>query len=151
MFLITATCYAPLPIGLDALPHRYTIGYQSVKDESALWAFRYAENLAQIRFGPMMVDIKAAQAKWEKRALAVQAASDAAVVRQLSDRSTAVSAAPVDLTAYLKHANDMLDAWWSLGDELMLKHAQPAAPGVGVGVSYPGWWLEAVGFPEGPP
>ena len=45
----------------------------------------------------------------------------------------------------------MLDAWWSLADELMLKHAQPAAPGVGVGVSYPGWWLDAVGYPDGPP
>ena len=27
---------------------------------------------------------------------------------------------------------DMLDAWWGLADELMLKHAQPAAPGVGL-------------------
>ena len=45
----------------------------------------------------------------------------------------------------------MLDGWWSLGDELMLKHAQPAAPGVGVSVSYPGWWLEQVGYPDGPP
>ena len=40
-----ATCYAPLPIGLASstsaepeaqLPHRYTIGYQSIKDDSAL-------------------------------------------------------------------------------------------------------------------
>ena len=45
----------------------------------------------------------------------------------------------------------MLDAWWGLADELMLKHAQPAAPGVGLSVSYPSWWLEAVGYPDGPP
>ena len=51
----------------------------------------------------------------------------------------------------MKICADMLDAWWSLADELMLKHAQPAAPGVGVGVNYPSWWLDAVGYPDGPP
>lgn len=45
----------------------------------------------------------------------------------------------------------MLDHWWALADELMLKYAQPAAPGVGVSVNYPSWWLEAVGYPDGPP
>ena len=44
------------------------------KDDSALWAFRYAENLAQMRFGPMMRDIKKVAATWERRALSLQAA-----------------------------------------------------------------------------
>jgi dipeptidase len=100
-----ATCYAPLPIGLATavggstvqLPHRYTIGYQSIKDDSALWAFRFVENLAQIRFSSMMLDIRAAQTKWEARALLVQATVDAEVLAQLH--------APPDLTAYVKHAN----------------------------------------------
>jgi len=101
-----ATCYAPLPIGLASsaggsnplqLPHRYTIGYQSVKDDSALWAFRFVENLAQIRFSSMMVDIRAAQSKWETRALAVQAASDAAALAQAD--------VTPDLSSYVKHAN----------------------------------------------
>ena len=100
-----ATCYAPLPIGLATavggsalqLPHRYTIGYQSIKDDSALWAFRFVENLAQIRFSSMMVDIRAAQSKWEARALLVQATSDAAALAQLH--------APPDLSPYVKHAN----------------------------------------------
>ena len=94
----------------------------------------------------MMKDIKTAQTKWESRALALQAASDAAALRQHSGGGLP------GMAAYLKHAEDMLDAWWKLGDELMLKHAMPAAPGVGApGVSYPGWWLQAVGYPEGPP
>merc|ERR1711969_200631 len=93
----------------------------------------------------MELDIKPAQQKWEARALAVQAASDAAA---LLTQSLGV---PLNLSAYQTHADEMLDAWWALGDELMLKHAQPAAPGVGVGVEYPGWWLEAVGYPDGPP
>ena len=93
----------------------------------------------------MELDIKPAQQKWEARALAVQAASDAAA---LVTQSLGV---PLNLSAYHTHADEMLDAWWALGDDLMLKHAQPAAPGVGVGVEYPGWWLEAVGYPDGPP
>jgi len=93
----------------------------------------------------MSMDIKPAQQKWEARALAVQAASDAAA---LVTQSLGV---PLNLSAYHTHADEMLDAWWALGDDLMLKHAQPAAPGVGVGVEYPGWWLEAVGYPDGPP
>ena len=102
----------------------------------------------------MMLDIRAAQQRWETRALAVQAASDAAVLQQRPRRQQSDDGrggAPIDLAAYMKHANDMLDGWWALGEELMLKHAQPAAPGVGVPVSYPGWWLEAVGYPDGPP
>jgi hypothetical protein len=38
----------------------------------------------------------------------------------------------------------VLDSWWVLSETLMVKHAQPAAPGVGAGVEYPGWWLDAV-------
>ena len=58
----------------------------------------------------MWLQIKAAQAKWEKRALAVQATADATVIHQLSGLSgAAAAAAAVDITAYLTHANDMLD------------------------------------------
>eukprot|EP01047_Picozoa_sp_COSAG01_P069755 COSAG01_NODE_10404_length_2175_cov_2.057322_1_plen_644_part_00 len=67
-----ATCYVPLPAGMPTLPHRYTVGAQQRKDSSALWAFRYTENLAQMRYGPMMADIAAAQRKLERQGLAVQ-------------------------------------------------------------------------------
>ena len=85
---------------------------------SGIGAFRYVENLAQIRFDSMMVDIKAAQTKWETRALAVQAAMDAAVLSSSSSSSGSSSSSQrdrgavrkaggevVDLSAYVKHAN----------------------------------------------
>ena len=109
--------------------HSASVRISTVKDDSALWAFRYTENLAQIRFGPMRVDTKATRAKWEALALSPHAPHD---------RLALAAPGPVDLAAYTKHADAMLDAWWSLGDALMLKHTQPAAPRVGMGVSYPG-------------
>ena len=84
---------------------------------SGIGAFRYVENLAQIRFDSMMVDIKAAQTKWETRALAVQAAMDAAVLSSSSSSGSSSSSQRdrgavrkaggevVDLSAYVKHAN----------------------------------------------
>jgi hypothetical protein len=33
---------------MPTLPQRYTIGWQVAKDDSALWAFRFVENLAQV-------------------------------------------------------------------------------------------------------
>jgi hypothetical protein len=87
---------------------------------SGIGAFRYVENLAQIRFDSMMVDIKAAQTKWETRALAVQAAMDAAVLSSSSSSGSSGSSSSsqrdrgavrkaggevVDLSAYVKHAN----------------------------------------------
>ena len=40
---------------------------------------------------------------------------------------------PIWSSRYTKHADAMLDAWWSLGDTLMLKHAQHADSGIGLG------------------
>ena len=143
------TCYVPFPCGMPSLPHRYTIGWQAVKDQSALWAFRFVENLAQMRFNPMMQDIKATQQHFERLGFAVQASWAQHYRGSNSTEQPNLNA--LVWNSSVNHANTMLDAWWQLGDTLMMKHAQPAAPGVGVSVSYPSWWLEAVGFPQGPP
>jgi hypothetical protein len=56
-----------------------------------------------------------------------------------------------------QHARLVTEHWWKLGDSLMAKYADgfvsandgKSEPGLSVG--YPDWWLEAVGYADGPP
>lgn len=50
--------------------------------------------------------------------------------------------------AFIKNAQDVLARWWELPDFLMEKYADGNLRGNAVG--YPAWWLEQVGYPDGP-
>ena len=57
------------------------------------------------------------------------------------------------------HAALVLKSWWALGDRLIYKYADgniyedstEYGPGKSSPAGYPVWWLEAVGYPDGPP
>lgn len=56
------------------------------------------------------------------------------------------------------HAASVLEAWWQLADDLMLKYAdgdltvaQPDGSVVSTPLGYPAEWLGAVNFTRGPP
>eukprot|EP00667_Euglena_gracilis_P005864 EG_transcript_5904 len=138
------TCYVPIPSGALEVPPPYRVARQGVLDRnSAFWAFRYVENLANLKFSYTIRHIQAAQQRLEKQgALLVQS------WRASRNNVTA---------SMLAHTSKVLSAWWSLGDALMVQYADGfvTAPAGGQDSSeptgYPAWWLQAVGFPAGPP
>eukprot|EP00668_Euglena_longa_P001345 GGOE01001597.1.p1 GENE.GGOE01001597.1~~GGOE01001597.1.p1 ORF type:complete len:559 (+),score=140.68 GGOE01001597.1:26-1702(+) len=138
------TCYIPIPCGALEVPQPYRIARQGVLDRgSAFWAFRYVENLANLKFSYTIPHIKSAQQMFEKQgALLVE-----------SWRSSRINVT----SSMSAHALKVLSAWWSLGDALMVQYADGyiTTPAGGqdsfTPTGYPAWWLTAVGYENGPP
>ncbi len=83
------------------------------------WAISTVNTLADLRWKDMIVEINAAQDKYEGRFLAEQAIIDAAAMELLkTDREAAIEF----LTRYCEdNANMVRDAWWELLDFLLWK------------------------------
>jgi len=65
-----ATVYVPFTIGMLHLPPSYSIGNPwKLSRRSAYWAHRYVQNLANLRWKDMIVDIRAARQELMHRSL----------------------------------------------------------------------------------
>jgi hypothetical protein len=57
--------------------------------------------------------------------------------------------------AYLENAATIVSSLWALSDKIMFKYASgfvnELPDGMSQLVGYPAWWLEAVGYSDGPP
>jgi len=117
--------------------------------QSAFWAFRYVENLANLRFTPMLADINRRQSQWETKGAALR--EQAIATFQTDHNATHLTASLV------AHADAVLADWWQLADELMVKFADGYVTtnmgpvDVSVSPGYPAWWLKEVGYQSGPP
>ena len=68
------TTFVPLMVSMGEPPDSYTSGTPAVLDRgAAYWAHRYVQNLAQIRYSSMIVDIKRASSELEEKGAAVVA------------------------------------------------------------------------------
>lgn len=122
-------------------------------DRNSMWmAFNYVANYSMLKYSYMIQDIHTVrnsfessafgrQAEVEKKALALWHKGDKKGAREM-------------LTQYSdQNAKTVLENWWTLSDNLYLKYndgyintketiAQP--------VFYPTWWLQQVGYENGP-
>ena len=147
------TAYVPMASGGLAVPEPYRRGHQAVMDrQSAFWAHRVVENIANLRFSAMYPHLRNASSVLEAKGDAVRAAAYAAYgrVRDAHELTRALNA----------HALSVVSEWWQLQDALLVMYADgylttAAAGGVAVShsIGYPAWWLKAanVGYPNGPP
>ena len=154
----TATVYVPLVAAMPKSPDSIQYGWQGSYNLSSLfWANRNVANLIQKSFSKMVRDVRAAQHEIE--ALGESLVSfdsyrldrsdavvvDAAVERQVSDTLNAhvdfVLKSTTELLHVLqfKYADGFENTWTADG------HFQSAT------IGYPGWWLSAVGYQNGPP
>ena len=135
-----ATVYVPFTIGMLHLPEEYSVGNPwRLSRKSAYWAHRYVENLANLRWKDMIVDIRNARQHAVAKSTALLA---------LLDKAADMS--PVQVTHELvANAKSVVHRWWLLADELMEKYADGNVYGEPAG--YAAWWLKAVGYPDGPP
>jgi len=135
------TCYMPLAAAATEVPAMYTVADPNVLNkQSAYWAHRFAFNVAKIKYAYAMKDLAALQQTLEGAGAALVSKIDASV-----------SIEPAMLNAeYARHAAAILQSFTSLPDLLVWKYADGWLADKSL-LSYPDWWLEAVGYPQGPP
>lgn len=132
--------FVPLMVAGGEPPLAYTLGNPGALDRrSAYWAHRYVQNIAQIRYRDMIVDIAAASAHWE---------------RQGMERLRAIRHGDVEPKVALDaHAAQVLAATWQLADDLVGRYADGGSTRAKADGSpestdrgYPASWLRAVGY-----
>jgi len=165
------TVFTPVMVSAGA-PLPFTVGNQAKIDRrSAYWAHRYVQNLAQLKYNAMIVDIQAASHLWEARgsALVAQiraACSHARALREDAGSKDGKDQCPCEgetgccrcaIQHVLdSHATNVLAATWDLADALMVKYAdgglttmRPDGSPESNQLGYPSEWLAKVGFHDG--
>ena len=140
-------CYMPLYAGITEIPHSFSIGDHWVFNrESARWAFDYVDFHALVAYSHAIQDIQKAQDKWEKTAIErVPSIDISAKELYKQDPKLAINF----LTDYcLNNANKVIDAWWELGDQLLVKYNHLSIYDTKSrgrsNLPYPGWWVEEI-------
>ena len=142
-------CYMPFYAGATELPKSFAVGDHWVfSRDSARWAFDYVDFHVQVAYSEAIQDVKAAQSVYEGEAIARIPEIDRQAL-ELYKKKPAEAAR--FLTAFgLNNAKTVVDAWWKLGDDLLVKYnrlylydtqkriyqrGKPATPD---------WWKKAV-------
>lgn len=141
-----ATNYVPLLSGMSVSPDCLAYGWQGVYNlTSSFWIHRLTLNIAQIKFDTMIEEIRSLQATLEGQSLtlvnAMTANTSVSAVASMFEANAALS---VPYFTQLLHsllftyADNYVNYWSTTGFH-------------SVSMGYPAWWLEAVGYPNGPP
>jgi len=139
------SCFMPLYAGITKIPHSFEIGdHWNFNRESARWAFDYVDFHTQVVYSKAIEDVREAQKTWEMAAV-----DRAPIIDKFAAelyKKDPVQAGQF-LTDYcLGNANRVVDAWWELGDQLLIKYnhlwvydvkARKRGPMV-----FPEWWLK---------
>jgi hypothetical protein len=125
------------------IPESFRSGHQLKFDRtSAFWAACILHNIANLKWSYMIEDIKKVQMELESDSIAL--------LRDLQD----VDASTVERVLQ-DNAAKIIDALWTLQDQLLFKYASgfvnEPPNGMSQMVGYPAWWLQAVGYEKGPP
>jgi dipeptidase len=137
----------PFYQGVTGIPESFESGdHWEFDRRSARWAFDYVDFHTQVVYSYAIKEVRKAQEKWEKAAIDRTPEIDAYAL-QLYRKSP--DQARQYLTDYCNNnANLVVNAWWSLGDELMVKYMhfwyydireRKREP-----LKYPEWWLREV-------
>ncbi len=139
------SCFMPLYAGITEIPRSFEIGDHFQFDRaSARWAFDYVDFHTQVVYSKAIEDVRAAQALWEKPVVDRTPLIDAFA---LDLHKKDPGAARQFLTDYcLGNAQRVIDAWWKLGDDLLVKYnhfwvydAKTRKRGPMI---FPDWWLK---------
>lgn len=143
--------YVPIMISLLVSPPSLSSAYQGHYDENTnFWASRNLALLAQAKFSFMIQDIRALQTSLETESESLVAQIDSKA--DLTDiEITSLLAANADRarTSMLLLAKT-LNFKYADGYKNVLSKVAGKTKFVSTSAGYPVWWLEAVGYPEGP-
>lgn len=141
------SCYIPLYCGIVQMPESFQKGDHFVFDRnSARWAFDYVDFHTQVAYSYAIEDVKKAQDKWEGYSVRnIQVMDSAALELNKKDAAQAISF----MTEFcVNNAKAVVDAWWKLGDDLLVKYNHlriydPVSRRAGR-IQTPDWWNKAV-------
>lgn len=145
-----ASVFTPFVVSMSDIPLSFRSGHQSVfSRESAFWAACYAHNIANLKWSYMIKDITKRQDELEQASLELVASIQSENLEVVEE-------------AFAENADSIVKSLWSLSDELMFRYADGFRNFAQAEINqdggetfeilgYPKWWLEAVGFKDGPP
>lgn len=138
-------CFIPFYQGVTKIPRSFEIGdHWEFDRKSARWAFDYVDFHAQVVYSQAIEDVRKAQDKWEKGAIArTEETDDKALKLYKKSPEKAIEF----LTEYCNNnANLVVNAWWELGDFLLVKYNHLWKYDIKNrkrnALKYPDWWLE---------
>jgi len=114
------SCFMPLYNGMTRIPRSFEIGdHWKFDRESARWAFDYVDFHAQVLYSLAIQDVRAAQVQWEKSAVDRTPLIDKNAL-ELYKKDPAAAVQYLD-DYCLGNARAVIDAWWELGNDLLVK------------------------------
>ena len=154
-----ATVFTPFVVGISDVPRSFRSGHQSVfSRDSAFWAACYAHNIANLKWSYMIQDITKRQDDLEKASVDL-----VATIKNKYQQHNVKNIELVVEDLFAKNAESIVASLWSLSDELMFRYADgfvnfkesevdtTTGGEITKRVGYPAWWLEVVGYKDGPP
>ncbi|MGB4704487.1 MAG: C69 family dipeptidase [Candidatus Saccharicenans sp.] len=115
------SCYMPFYAGVSELPASFSVGDHWVfSRDSARWAFDYVDFHVQVIYSEAIKDVQAAIEKYEKPVIEQIPEIDRRAVELYKKNP---NEAIKFLTAFcLNNAQNVIKAWWELGDQLLVKY-----------------------------
>ena len=141
------SCFMPLYAGINQIPRSFEIGdHWEFDRESARWAFDYVDFHTNVAYSLAIEDVRKVQEKWEGAAMnKVSTIDKIAEDLYKSDPAQAIEF----LTDYcMNNASSVVDAWWELGDQLLVKYNKvfiyDTETREQITIKYPEWWLKKI-------
>ncbi|MEA2005825.1 MAG: C69 family dipeptidase [Acidobacteriota bacterium] len=141
------SCYMPFYAGVTELPASFAVGDHWVLNrQSARWAFDYVDFHTLVAYSYAIKDVQEAQEKWEASAINRRPLIDK-IATELYQKDS--SKAAQFLTDYcMNNANQVVEAWWNLGDNLLVKYNHlriyDTKTRKSLNLSYPEWWMKEI-------
>ncbi len=140
-------CYMPLYCGITDIPKSFEVGDHYVfSRDSARWASDYVDFHTQVVYSQAIEDVRKAQEKWERTAVKRTPIIDKTALELYEqDPAEAIQF----LTDYcVNNGNNVVDAWWKLGDDLLVKYNHfriyDSKTRTVERIQTPDWWNRAV-------
>lgn len=141
------TVFTPFVVGMSDIPSSFRSGiHAEFSRQSAFWAACTVHNIANLKWNFMIQDILKAQEDLET--------SSVALMTKMLEGDT-INMEIIE-AALVENADRVTATLWQLSDQLIFKYAsgfvnEVKPNGLSQMVGYPAWWLQAVGYQNGPP
>ena len=115
------SCYIPLYAGITGLPPSFSMGdHWEFSRDSVRWAFDYVDFHTQPVYSEAIKDVQEAQARYEQSIIARLPEVD-------KEAAALFKKSPVEAAGFLTgfclaNAEEVVKAWWKLGDDLLVKY-----------------------------